>query len=92
MRTCPLCKEREIEDWESLCSDCWNLAIQARRIKQIGNGELVEKLKGKAKVDLFELMRELCKQCEKFSEDVSDEACNRCVWKEKEKLIRAFLE
>lgn len=92
MKICPLCKEQEIEDWESLCRDCWNLAMQARRLKQMENGELVEKLKAKAKMDLFQLMKELCKQCKNFNKDVSDEACNKCTWKEKEKLIRAFLE
>jgi len=61
-------------------------------MKKFEDGELIERLKGKAKNDLLDLMRELCKKCPKFQEEFSDPTCSNCVFKEKEKLIRAFVE
>ena len=91
MGNCPICKT-QIQAWETLCKDCWKRAENAYKFQQMENGELVEKLKGKALNDLLDLMRELCRKCPKFHEDVNDPACSECVFKEKEKLIRAFVE
>jgi len=91
MGNCPICKT-PIEGWETLCSNCWKRAENAYKFQQMENGELVEKLKGKAKTNLFDLMKEICRHCPKFEEEVSDPACENCVFKEKEKLIRAFVE
>lgn len=54
--------------------------------------KLVESLRGQAKRALLDLMRELCKNCPHFEEDVSDPSCSSCPWKAKEKLIRVFVE
>lgn len=91
MKVCPICKS-PIEDWQALCENCWKSAEEAYKIKRIENGELVERLKAKAKENLLDLMREVCKRCPKFRAEVSDPVCKSCALKEKENLIRAFLE
>lgn len=91
MGNCPICKT-PIESWQSLCENCWKRAEDSYRMKKFEDGELVERLKGKAKNDLLDLMRELCRNCPKFHKDLSDPACLNCVFKEKENLIRAFVE
>lgn len=91
MGNCAICK-METESWETLCKSCWRRAEEAYRMKRFEDGELVVRLKGKAKSDLLDLMKELCKNCPKSNEDLTAIACESCIHKEKEKLIRAFID
>jgi len=91
MKKCPIC-DNQIEEWEILCNNCWQKAKQTHELEKLENGEIIERLKGKAKSDLMDIMRELCRKCPKFQIDLTDSACSSCAWKEKEKLIRAFVE
>jgi len=94
MTLCPLCKENELKEWETLCQKCWEAAKGAIERKRESEEKIILKLKGKAKQDLFEIMALICRNCEKGKDSISvpDHVCENCVWKEKEKLIRAFLE
>lgn len=91
MTHCPICK-RQIEGWQALCEECWHRAEESYKLEKLENGELIERLKGRAKENLLDLLREVCRHCSKFSLDVTDPTCSNCIFKEKEKLIRAFLE
>jgi len=88
LKTCILCNA-PIEDGQTLCEKCLHRTLEA--LEKEGGG-LVHKLKGRAKSDLTELIQEICKHCPYFHKDISDPACSTCNYKEKEKLIRAFLE
>lgn len=90
MANCKICK-KETEAWQIICEECWEGAELAYKMRH-EKGELIERLKGQAKNDLLDIMRELCRKCPKFAEEVSDPACAICAFKEKEKLIRAFVE
>lgn len=94
MKQCPMCKQNSMEDWECLCKRCWNLAKKTYKRTIEGEADIVERLKGQAKQDLLSLLREICKNCPEGSAaiKVPETTCNACFWKEKEKLIRAFLE
>ena len=91
MKKCPICGN-EIDDWQALCKNCWECAKDAYSFKRMEDVNLVERLKGKASDDLTCLMKELCKLCPKFSAEFNDPSCSACALKEKEKLIRAFVE
>ena len=56
MANCPFC-EKEIAIWETLCNDCWKLAIESARARKNGAVDLVIRLKAKAKEDLFLLVK-----------------------------------
>lgn len=90
MGNCAICKKL-IETWQVLCEECWEGAEIAYKMRN-EKGELIERLRGQAKNDLLDLMRELCRKCPKFHGDMNDPVCTICAFKEKEKLIRAFVE
>lgn len=89
MKKCPMCKEN-ILDWESLCTPCWK-KFEEFMGKKRAEDELVEELKGKAKVALTNMIRELCRQCKTLDKGVNDDSCKKCAFAEQERLIRAFL-
>jgi len=91
MGNCPICKI-PIESWQSLCGKCWASAEDAYKAKKQEDGQLVKRLRGQAKNDLMCIMREICRKCPKVNKDLSNPACTICIYNEKEKLIRAFLE
>lgn len=91
MGNCPICKAG-IEAWQTLCKECWQRAEDSYKAKKQEDGELIEKLRGQAKSDLMYIIREICRKCSKVNKDVDNLACTICAFKEKEKLIRAFVE
>jgi len=90
MKKCSVCG-KSIQEWETLCSDCWRLLELLK--KHSGKEELiVEKLKGRAKEYLTDLLREICKHCPYRGKDLKENVCRSCPFYQKERLIRVFLD
>ena len=90
MKKCPVCG-KSIQEWETLCSDCWRLLELLK--KHSGKEELiVEKLKGRAKEYLTDLLREICKHCPYKAKGLKENMCRSCSFYQKERLIRVFLD
>jgi uncharacterized Zn finger protein len=91
MKECKICRG-PIAEWETLCSKCWKRAEENYRVEKRLEEDsfVIERLRGKAKMDLMDMIRELCRQCPHQEQDI--EKCNECGWKEKEKLLRAFID
>jgi len=87
MANCPFCG-KAISSWETLCGSCWKKAASICKGKPEDNAVLIMKLKAVAKEDLLFLIRELCRKCNKQD----DSMCDKCIYKEKEEVVRAFLE
>lgn len=91
MKECSIC-QAQISDWETLCDTCWKRAKDSFHAQNLEDGNLISRLKGKAKMDLVDLIREICKACPNVNKGVDDAGCGKCAFKEKENLIRAFVE
>jgi len=90
MKKCPVCG-KFIQEWETLCSDCWRLLELLK--KHSKKEELIaEKLKGRAKAYLTDLLREICKHCPNRDKDFKEDICQSCRFYQKERLIRVFLD
>lgn len=46
----------------------------------------IERLKNKAREDLTDLLKEICKRCPRKNSE-----CEGCIFKKKETFVRAFL-